>query len=224
MSRIEAMFDRLSDRDRRALLMGVAVIVPVLLWVGAVRPWRNALADVRERIVAERSLLAREQALIANSSDMSDQIRAAAGGAERALRRLVDAPNVTAAEAEVTDYIESSASKSRVLLEEIRGVVPGRHETRPEGIQPIRLAVRGQSDLNGVANLLRRIEEGTMLLRVNELSIQPSVQRTTAADSRSNTTTARSTPTGYISFTMTVEAYTPLDENAAEPAVKEPAP
>jgi Type II secretion system (T2SS), protein M len=224
MSRIQALVDRLSDRDRRALLMGVAVIVPVLLWVGAVRPWRNALLDVRERVASERSLLAREQALVANTDDMPDQLRAAAAGTERALRRLVDAPNLTAAEAEVTDYIEASASKSRVLLEEIRGVVPGRRESHPAGIQPIRLAVSGESDLNGVANLLRRVEEGTMLLRVNELSIEPKVERSASAGSRSNTTASRSTPTGYISFTMIIEAYTPLDETTAETAVKEPAP
>jgi len=224
VSRIQTLFDRLSDRDRRALLMGVIVIVPVLLWVGAVRPYRSALSDVRERIASERSLLAREQALIENSDDVPDQLRAAAAGADRALRRLVDAPNATAAEAEVTDYIEMSASKSRVLLEEIRGLAPGRRESHPEGIQPIRLAVSGESDLSGVANLLRRIEEGTMLLRVNELSIEPKVERSAATDSRRSTTAARSTPTGYISFTMIVEAYTPLDENAADTAVKEPVP
>jgi hypothetical protein len=224
MNRIREFLDRLSDRDRRALLMGAVVTIPVLLWVGAVRPYRSTLSEVRERITAERSLLAREQALIASAIDMPDQLRAAAAGAERALRRLVDAPNAAAAEAEVTDYLESSASKSRVLLEEIRGVAPGRHESNPEGLQPIRLAVSGESDLNGVANLLRRIEEGTMLLRVSELSIEPTVERSTAADSRRNNTAARSTPTGYVSFTMIVEAWTPPGESAADTAVKEPVP
>lgn len=224
MNRLGTFVDRLSDRDRRALLMGAIVTVPVLLWVGAVRPYRSALSEVRERITAERSLLAREQALIANADEMPDLLRAAAAGTERALRRLVDAQGAAAAEAEVTDYLEASASKSRVLLEEIRAVAPGRHESIPEGLQPIRLAVSGESDLNGVAGLLRRIEEGTMLLQVSELTIEPTAERSTAADSRRNNTVARSTPTGYIGFTMIVEAWTPLDESAADTAVKEPVP
>jgi len=221
MSRFREFLDRLSERDRRALLLGATITIPVLLWIGAVRPYRAALTDARERVAAERSLLARERALIADADNLPALLHTAAAGAERALRRLIDAPSAAAAEAEITDYLESSAAKSRVLLEEIRGVAPGRRDSSPDGLQPIRLAVSGESDLKGIASLLRRIEEGALLLRVSELAIEPGVERTSTGSQRGGT--ARPTPTGYLSFTMTVEAWTPLEANAAVDAAKEPA-
>ena len=55
----------LSRRDRRALTLGLAVLLPFFLWMFALRPYRDALADARDRLASERALLQREEALVA---------------------------------------------------------------------------------------------------------------------------------------------------------------
>lgn len=192
----------LADRDRRAVLLGLAVLLPALLYVTAVRPYRAAIADLRERAAAEHALLQREEALIAgaNATDDMESVHARAGNAAM---RLIHAPNVPLAEAEVTGMLETLATLSRVLLVEMRGVEPPRPREDDDvaSIRPLRLSVRGESDLEGVLLFLQRIETNPLLLRVVELSIAPALQP--RGDGPAN---------GVVQFGITVEAYTPADE------------
>jgi hypothetical protein len=214
---------RLSHRDRRALIIGAAILVPALLWVGAVRPYRDALVDVSDRIETERALLAREEGLLLAADRMPDDLNAAAASAERAERRLVGTSNTAVAEADVTEYIESLATKSRVLLTEIRGMGMDRKDHPPAGLQIVRIAVQGESDLNGVTGLLRRLEDGMMLIRVSELTAEPAVERRRTVIRGSQATT-ESTRTGYLNFNMVIEAYAPADSSADANARKESRP
>lgn len=198
------MLRTLADRDRRAVLLGLAVLLPALLFILAVRPYRTALLDLRERVAAERSLLEREEALIAMATRTPDSADDVQRRARDAGMRLVRAPNVPLAEAEVTNMLETLASLSRVLLVEMRGVAQPRardDDATPVTIRPLRLAVRGESDLEGVLTFLQRIETNPMLLRVVELSIEPAVP-------------ARDEPRsdGVVQFGIIVEAYTPTEE------------
>lgn len=193
-----------ADRDRRAVLLGLAVLVPVLLYITAVRPYRAALADLRERAAAEHALLQREEALIAGANAAPAGIAGVHARADNAAMRLVHAPNVPLAEAEVTGMLETLATLSRVLLIEMRGVEPPRARADDDdvvSIRPLRLAVRGESDLEGVLLFLQRIETNPLLLRVVELSVAPVRQAGGAGAAN-----------GVVQFGITVEAYTPADE------------
>lgn len=193
----------LADRDRRAVLLGLAVLMPVLLYVVAVRPYRAALTDLRERAAAEHALLQREEALITGAEAAPDNIAGVDARADNAAMRLVHAPNVPLAEAEVTGMLETLATLSRVLLTEMRGVEPprAREDDDVASIRPLRLAVRGESDLEGVLLFLQRIETNPLLLRVVELSVEPA--RQPRGEGAAN---------GVVQFGITVEAYTPADE------------
>jgi hypothetical protein len=208
--------DRFSDRDRRALLLGLVIVVPVLLWMLAVRPYRDALAETKALVASERSLLAREEGLLETAGHMPDDLDAAEAKADRAWRRLVGTSDATSAEADVTDYIEGLATKSRVLLEEIRGMGPLRSDHPPPGVQIIRLSVSGESDLDGITALLRRMEEGTLLLRMSEMTMEPVVERRRTS-TRGNNATTESRTTGYMQFTMTIEAFAPTGTEGADP-------
>lgn len=191
----------LAPRDRRAITLGAAVLLPALLWVGAIRPYRAALEDVRERTAAERALLERELALLqadATPALMSDLH----ARAERASLRLVSAANVPLAEAEVTVFLQELAQLSRVLLQELRGVEPrrGGGAEASTTLRPIRLAVRGESDMEGVMTFLQRIESSPLLLRVTELSIEP--QRAGAGGMGMD---------GVVTVSLQVEAYADAD-------------
>lgn len=191
----------ISGRDRRAVLIGLAVLLPALLWIAAVRPMRASLAALNERIDAERALLEREEALIAAAPVLPGLADDARKRSERATQRLVRAANMPLAEAEVTGFLQNVALLSRVLLQEVRSVDPPRGEEDVTGsIRPLRLALRGESDLEGVLTFLQRIETSPLLLRIAELSIEPSIQR--GEDARAD---------GAVQLTIVVHAFVPAD-------------
>lgn len=191
----------ISGRDRRAVIIGLAVLLPALLWIVAVRPYRTAMADLNQRVDTERALLEREEALIAAAPDLPILAGQAREHSARATERLVSAANLPLAEAEVTAFLQDVALLSRVLLQEVRSVDAPRGEEESTGtIRPIRLAVRGESDMEGVLTFLQRIESSPLLLRVAELSIEPSVQRGEEAR-----------PDGAVLIDLVVHAFVPAD-------------
>jgi hypothetical protein len=207
-------FDRLSHRDRRAVLLGIAVLAPALLYIVVVRPYFSALEQVRERVGAERALLAREEALLAAAPTLPREIEALGGALQRAELRLVRAATGPAAEAEVASYLENIAGLSRVLLQEMRAVELVRGVVESSAFPPVRLAVRGESDLEGVLTLLHRIESSPLLLRVASLSIEPVLERARVSQDRDEDEQRRPTgaattrvPTGVIRFAVVVEAF-----------------
>jgi hypothetical protein len=194
----------LNERDRRAILLGMAVLLPALLYMAAVRPYRAALGEVRERTAAERALLEREEALLAQSETLPGGLGVVQQRAERASLRLVNAANVPLAEAEVTGFLEELAQLSRVLLQDMRGVEPRRGERPlPGALRPIRLSIRGESDFEGVVTFLQRLETSPLLLRVVELSIEPQYEGNARGGDRR--------ASGVVTFAMILEAFAAPD-------------
>jgi hypothetical protein len=223
-----SVLDRLSARDRRALQLGLLVLAPALLWMAVIKPYRAALEDLRTRTAVERGLLAREQALLALAPSLPDSLVSAAAEANRADLKLVRAANMPLAEAELTKYLEGVAEHSRVLLEEMRGVA-AEDSLLPAG-RPLRLAVNGESDLQGVLTFLHRIEQGPLLVRVLELSLervpeQQQQQRTGEGRGSQRGRRGGAPPgprnVGAIQFNVVIEAYAPPEatvESSAPPS------
>jgi hypothetical protein len=205
----------LAPRDRRAILLGVAVLAPALVYVLGVRPYREALAGVRDRVQAERELLARELALLESASDLPGAILRAEEAAGRAEARMLQAPSAVLAEGELTDLLEGSAFRSRVLLEEIRTGELARGEEPPPGLSVIRLHLRGESDLQGVLTFLGEIERSHILLRVRGLALEPQVARPESDDETQGSREAE--PTGVVTFQLILDGFAhPEGEAEAE--------
>lgn len=200
-------WDRLSHRDRRALVAGLVLVVPALIWVVGVRPYRNALTNVQDQVAAERALLERERELVASAPTLRHGLEKARERADEAERRLVSAANTALAETELIDYLETVAQLSRVLMEEVRSVAPGRDEVAPEGLQPVRLAVRGESDLEGVLTFLETLETNPLLLRIAGLTIEPVMERPRGGDDDDDGPPPPARPTGVVEMAVVVEAY-----------------
>lgn len=215
-------WDTLSDRDRRALIIGLLLLLPALLFFGVFTPYREALASVNDRIVAERALLERETALIEAAHELPEALDAAAARAQRSAGRLIEGQNRVLAEAELTVFLERIASSSKVLLQELRGISDTTWNG-PAAVRPVRLAIRGESDLQGVATFLRQLEASPVLTRVAELSIEPAPPPTQTVlrqsddddddddeDPRAAARRAAQTPrqaTDVIQFTALIEAF-----------------
>lgn len=204
-------FRNLAPRDRRALLLGLAVMVPALGYAFVVRPYRAALAEVEARVEAETDLLSRELALVASAPGLPDAIDQARQAAREVEGRLLQAPSLVLAEDELTDFLEAAAVRSRVLLEEIRSGELERGEAPPAGLEVVRLHLRGESDLQGVLEYLDAIERSRLILRIRELSLDPVEARIAGAGNEPGARQAL--PTGVLTFQMIVDGFmTPLQE------------
>ncbi len=203
------LLEAMAPRDRRALLLGAAVLLPALLWVLAVRPYRAALAEVRDRTEGERALLVRELELLASEGRLSSALAQAEAAADAVEDRVLRAPSLVLAEGELTRLLEEAASRSRVLLEEIRGGELARGEEPPPGLAVVRLHLRGESDMEGVLTFLDEMEGSPLLLRIRGLALEPQTAR--AWGEGGEGAAQRATPTGVVRFQVIVDGFAPPD-------------
>ena len=158
----------MSPRDRRALMLGLAILVPSLLYVWGVRPYRTTLSNTRAEIAMKRDLLSREMAAIA-AAQRNPGLQRVADSAMRAMApRLFEGRDDVMATAELVSHLGVVAQEHDVLLEAA--------STRPTtigegGVRALHVEIRAESDLYGILNFLRALEGAEKLLRVERLDI-----------------------------------------------------
>jgi hypothetical protein len=158
----------MSTRDRRAVLLGAVFLLPWLVFIWGVRPYRNALNDARDQLATERATLARERAAIATAKK-NPQLQHVADSAMRAMRpRLFEGKDDVMASAELASYLGEVAGETRVWLQDAA--------TRPsppgvDGVRTLRVDIRAESDLLGTLMFLQALERGDKLVRVDRLDI-----------------------------------------------------
>jgi len=159
---------RLGARDRRAVTFGALVLVPAVAFTLVVQPYRRARAELRDRVMEQQGLLARELALVAAAdrlpSDLKDAARSLAG-----LRpRCLPGRDPLAATAALVSIVGDEARRHSVLLESIESRAA---ESAGGGVAAVRIEVRGRSDLEGLLGWLRSLETGGRLLRIDGLTV-----------------------------------------------------
>jgi len=208
------LMNGLAARDRRAILLGVGILLPAVAHVLGVRPYRNSLEGVRDRVMAEQEVLSRELALLEAAQTLPEELQRAEAEAAVFEDRMVRAVSGVLAEAELSDYLEESAFRSRVLLEEIRGGELGRGEEPPAGLSVVRLHLRGESDLEGVLTFLDEIEKSVLFLRVRGLALEPEVSRPSSDDEIDNNN-VEPLPTGVVGFQLIVDGFARVEEHGS---------
>lgn len=199
---VRRRFEALSSRDRRAIVIGVVIVVPALLWSGVVRPYLGALEDLKDRLATEQALLEREQRILRESPELPAKIEAARREITRLEARLVRAENPALAEAEISGRLERLARLNRVLLQEVRSITVSSTVSAPDGIVPLYLSVSGESDYEGVLDFLNDMEQDQLLLKVNEMSVGAvSAADDTGEDDRIGV------QSGVLNFTAIVMAF-----------------
>ncbi len=162
---------RLGARDRRALLLGVAVLAPVLLFRGAVQPYARARAALAERLRTQRRLLERELAVLMEARALPQRRVEVEKLLALDLPRLFPGGDPFAAAAELVGYVGDAARRGHVLVQELQSrsavPVPG-----TDGLVQLQVEVRGQSDFEGVLRFLQALERGPRLLRVEAVAIE----------------------------------------------------
>lgn len=180
----------LSQRDRRALVLGAVVLLPALLYAYAGRPYARALAEARADLVAERDLLVRESTLLSLADTLPALGRQAAARQERMDARLFgDVDDLSALAFE--RYLLDRAEESRVHVEQSHVTLD---ENAPGEFASIRADLRGMSDLEGVMDWLYTLENGGRLVQVERIALEPIPARASSSE-------------GHVAVTITAVGY-----------------
>ncbi|MBX6364446.1 MAG: hypothetical protein IRZ00_11310 [Gemmatimonadetes bacterium] len=197
-----------SARDRRALLLGAAAIVPGLLFRFAVVPYARELADARAAVQSERDLLARERGLRAEAMFLPAVLRQEQARFSTVKPLLFAGEEPALVAADVQDYIDEAAVPSRFRVDQMQ-TEPAR--SGRGGLIAVPLTVRGQTDFAGLLELLRRLAEGPKLLRVGRLVVEPKSPGSAGAPEPE-----------VLSVTLRIEGFM-LERDAVPAASKPPA-
>lgn len=162
-------WERLSERDRRALTVAAIAVGLAMAWAGAVSPWLDAAAERRDRLASQRELLRAERDLLASEETLRDAARTAARRLRAASRRLLAGSSEGAAAASLEQLVRDRAMAHRVL---VTATSPRPPEPVDGALLAVGLEVQGESDLQGIAGLLASLEEEATLLRVTGLRIR----------------------------------------------------
>ena len=156
-----------TGRDRRAIILGLWVVIPSLLFV-AVQPFHRALTATREELATQRDLLSRELALLQDLERYPAALRTADSALKRVAPRLFEEPDDVLATSRLTSYVAGQALTSHVLFQEA--------ESRPtqrtkDGIRILQVQIRAEGDTEGMLRFLQSLERGPRLVTVKELAI-----------------------------------------------------
>jgi type II secretory pathway component PulM len=184
----------MNPRDRRAVTLGAAVLLPALCFTLVVRPFVHARTALRERLREQHALLARELTLVAAASRLPEQVGDAAHVLRVASPRLLPG-DAFAATATLLHAVGDAARQHDVFIEAIEGAAP---EDAGDGLVAVQINLRGRGDLEGLLRWLTAIESGDRLLRVERLGIAR-LSGGAAGDSKDvETLTLGATVRGYV--------------------------
>lgn len=197
----------LNTRDRRALLAGTLVVVPALAFAWGVRPYLSGLAAARDRLDAERAMLARERGELA-AARRNPEMQQAVDSALRAMApRLFEGSDDVMASAELASYLGEVARRSHVWLQDASTRTPT--GTTP-GLRTLHVDVRAQTDFRGLLEFLDALDRGFKLVRVERLDVSRAAAG--LGDDNVEVLTVTATLTGYAMGT------TGADTSAVPPA------
>ena len=161
----------LRPRDRRALLVGGIVLVPLLVGRLLVLPGLAELAAVRKAVATERGLLARERTLLVSAPAYSAR-------ADRLIRSLAaHAPRLFGPAEPPEPYIRRIAEDRNVMVEAI-GRIPATADSAGTAdgpsalVRPVLLHVSGESDVEGVLSFMGALREDEHLFAVELIDLR----------------------------------------------------
>lgn len=155
----------LSTRDRRALVLGVALLAPVLVWRLIVSPYTAAENRLQAELEIETDLLSRELAVVEEARGDAEAIARLAEVLGRQVPRLLGGDPGTR---ELAEYVQGIAGETPIHFE---AVEPRALDGAERFLTPVCVEVRAESDLEGFLTLIRYLETGPKLVLLDSLSV-----------------------------------------------------
>ena len=161
----------MNSRDRRALTLGLYVLVPALGYIWGVKPLLASFGRMRDEIRIERQALAQELAAVAAAKRNPDLQRVADSAMRAMTPRLFEGKDDVMATAELVSHLDQVARRNQVLLQS----AATRPATLDNGVRTLRVEIRAESDLTGLLAFLQSVEGGEKLLSVERLDVSRSL-------------------------------------------------
>lgn len=166
------MRQRLTARDRRALLLGALVAAPLLAHAWALKPYLAALDDTRAAVERERALLQRELSVLTEAPRLPREMATMQQTAAIANRRLFTGADAIESTSALSSYVASALRGANVAVQQVESRDAGEASN---GLQEIAIDVRAEGSLAGVLQALRTLESGARLVRITRVSVERSV-------------------------------------------------
>jgi hypothetical protein len=157
----------LSARDRRALAIGGGIVAAAVAF--AMVRGQGEPGGVRHAITQERAALARERGLVLQADAFASTLTAERERLNELSPRLFRGEDALAAASAVEAFVLDAAERSRVSVRQSESRDAG---PAGEGLTALQVDLRGESDLRGVLSLVRAMDSGARLVRVERLSIE----------------------------------------------------
>ena len=158
----------MNTRDRRALLIGVAIAVPAVLIPCVVKPYLETLSAYHQDMMDAQDRLAREQHAVANLPALPPTRLAALHQLEQEMDRLFQGGNDLSATGDLAQYVGSIAQANGVQL--LQTETRQAQSVRPD-LKALQLGVRAKGDLDGILHFLHQLESGGKLVRVGDVTV-----------------------------------------------------
>lgn len=166
--------DGLSHRDRRALRWGAVAVACVLL-LAAVLPLTRRWMDREALISARRGELARLRGMERSEGVLRTAVDARALRAAEYAQRPVRATTAPLAAGAVQGILQRYADESQLSVSELN--VSGEPDSTAASLSALPATLIALGDIYGVADLLSRIQHGSTLFDVRELTVQVNPSR-----------------------------------------------
>jgi hypothetical protein len=129
----------------------------------------NALTSAREQLQVQRGLLSRELELIAAAGRYPAELTRAEHALRTVAPRLFTGPDDVSATAALAYYVTDQARKARVVVQQVET-----HNAEPvtDGVTRLDMTMRAEGDVEGIVTLLRRLETGPKLVRVEQITVE----------------------------------------------------
>ncbi len=185
-------FSALSASEQRTIRLALVVLVPVLIYILGVRPYRTALATAQDRLVVERASLARERGAVATAR-RNPELQHMTDSSLKAMEpRLFEGTDDVIASSDLAAYVGELARANHVWVQD--AATRTATSTTP-GVRNLHVELRGESDLRGTMAFLDALEHGDKLVRVDRLDISRGLSG--AGNEQAETLTLTATISGY---------------------------
>jgi hypothetical protein len=182
----------LSTTERRTILRGALLLAPVACFTLVVRPYRTALAEVRERTRVEADALARERGAVAMAARNPALQRLTDSMLQVTTPRLFSGRDDVMASSELAAYLGRTAEQHRVWMVDAT-TRPG--VLSPAGVRTLRVDLRAESDFEGLLDFLQALEQGDRVVRIERLDVSQALSR--VGNEEAETLTIVATVSGF---------------------------
>jgi type II secretion system (T2SS) protein M len=160
-----------SARERRTILIGLAVIAAALASVYGIRPLARHWLTRERTIATQQERLARLRGLVSSEARLREIVSERSTVLASGPQRLLSGRTPALAASALQSLIQGFADQSQVTVSRLD--VAGAPVAETGSLPMIPANVSAIGDIYGITELLSLLQRGSLLLEITELSVRP---------------------------------------------------